>query len=78
LHGVSVVSWPIASSVKGKFHCGEEAEQGFTLVMEKLCAMLVLECDASIVEIGAALSQPVEFISEKLGEAIEKWSTYEL
>ncbi|GKB24338.1 transposon ty3-I gag-pol polyprotein [Tanacetum coccineum] len=51
------------------------------LALPNFDKLFTLECDASIVGIGDNLSQdekPIALISEKLSEAQQKWSTYEL
>jgi len=64
----------------------EEARRAFELTNAHILAfsnfdkVFELECDACEVGIGAVLSQenrPIAFLSEKLDEARQKWSTCE-
>lgn len=77
---------------KGQFWRVDEQEASFAIIKEWLSLALVLalpdfdklfevDCDASIVGIEGVLTQEgrlVEFFSEKLIEAQQKWTTYEL
>jgi hypothetical protein len=73
------------------FHWTKEAEKSFNFLKQKITEQSVLvlpnfmkvfqvKCDASGFAIGVVLSQedrPIAYLSEKLNEAKEKYSTYD-
>ncbi|PKU83847.1 RNA-directed DNA polymerase [Dendrobium catenatum] len=92
IRGFSVLVAPITDCLKAnRFKWATEQQNSFDTLKATLCSAPVLalpnfekpfhvDTDASSIGIGAVLSQdskPIEFFSEKLSSARQKWSAYE-
>ncbi|PKU84124.1 RNA-directed DNA polymerase [Dendrobium catenatum] len=92
IRGFSIIMAPIIDCLKNKqFQWTEECQRSWDTIKQSLSSASVLalpnfeipfqvDTDASAVGIGAVLSQdnrPIEFFSEKLSPARQKWTVYE-
>lgn len=92
----SAICDPMLDTIKGgmmmRFHWTPQEDDGFEILKKRITTqpimvlpsfenIFIVECDASIVAIRAALGQegrPVTFHSEKINDAKRKYSSYDL